>query len=177
MARKTVWYGRFAFLLAIVLLLVACRGNGEQETAVPTATSMSETSVTAQATDSADATSDASASSAEAEETEILVTPTLAPTPTPGRIDNIVAEAIEGTAVEDFTFLGLSTEDWINLVISIAVVFFGYLVAGWLVGVALRWLIRRTGLEATDAFLKKIENQLRWLIVVILASFATLRLD
>ena len=124
-----------------------------------------------------DTAGDSSESSAEADDEAIIVTPTLAPTPTPGPVDNIVAELVEGTAVEDFIFLGLSSEDWINLVISLAVVVLGYLIVGWLVRVALRWIIRRSGLEVADGFLKKIENQLRWLIVVIVASFATFRLD
>jgi MscS family membrane protein len=175
MIRKAGRYARFALLLAIVLL-VACRGDSQQETVTPTATSTSGTASTPQATESVETTSEAAAST-ETDESEIIVTPTLAPTPTPGRIDNIVAEVVEGTVVEDFTFLGLSTEDWINLFISLAVVLLGYVVAGWLVGVALRWLVRRAGLEIADVFLKKIENQLRWIIVVILAAFATFGLD
>ncbi len=182
MTRKTARYGRFAFLLMIVML-VACSRNGDQDTASPSATSASETTSTEEATDTVDATSDASAESEEsgesagADDEEILVIPTLAPPPTPGPVNNLVARVVEGTAVEDITFLGLTTEDWINLAISVAIVLFGYLVAGRLVSVALRWLIRRTGIEVADVFLKKIENQLRWLVVVILASFATFRLS
>ena len=154
---------RFAFLLTIVLL-VACSGNGEQDALTPMATSVSEVSSTPQATNSVESSSDVAASSSEADETEIFVAPTLAPSPTPGVVDDVVAELVEGTVVEDFSFLGLSSEDWINLFISLALILLGYLLAGWLVGVALRWLIRRSGHEVTDVFLKKIEKQLQWLI-------------
>ena len=71
----------------------------------------------------------------------------------------------------------LTSEDWINLVISLLVVLLGYVVAGWLVGVALRWLVRRSGIEIADVFLRKIGDQLRWLMVIFLAGFATFRLD
>ena len=178
MIRKTARYMRFAFLLTIVLL-VACNGSAEQDSATPAATSASEVNSTPQATNTVESTSDASASSTEteADETDILIIPTLAPTPTPGLVDNIVTELVEGTVVEDFSFLGLSTEDWINLFISLAIVLFGYAVSGWLVRVALRWIVHRSGLEVAESFLRKIEGQLRPLIVILLASFATYRLN
>ena len=167
---------RFAFLL-LIFLLVACSGNGEQDAVTPTATSVSEVNSTPQATNTVEPTSDVAASSSEADEPEIFVAPTLAPSPTPGVVDDIVAELVEGTVVEDFSFLGLSSEDWINLFISLVLILLGYVVAGWFVGVALRWLIRRSGHEVADVFLKKIEQQLRWLIVAIVASFATYQLN
>ncbi|UCG25497.1 MAG: mechanosensitive ion channel family protein [Chloroflexota bacterium] len=92
-------------------------------------------------------------------------------------MDNIVADLVEDSAIENFTFLGLTSEDWINLALSLLTLLVGYFMAGWLVGVGLRWLVRRTGIEIADEFLRKIQNQLRWLLVILLASFATFRLD
>ena len=162
MIRRTATYLRFILLILAVGLLSACGSSSDQETITPTATSAIDATV--------------SSTEAEQTETQIIATPTLAPTPTPGPVDKLVAELVEDTVISDFSFLGLTSEDWINLAISLLLILLGYVVAGWLVGVALRWLVRRSGIEIADAFLKKISDQLRWLIVIFLASFATFRL-
>ena len=163
--RRTAKLLCITLLLMVVVLLSACSGSSDQETTTiePTVTG----------------TIDATVSSTEAEQTEtqIVATPTLAPRPTPGPVDNLVAELVEDSVIAEFSFLGLSSEDWINLVISLLVVLLGYLVAGWLVGVGLRWLVLRSDIKVADIYLRKVESQLRWLIVIILAWVATFRLD
>lgn len=175
MSRRTASLVCFNLLIAAVMLLSGCGGSSDQETTTPTGTS--EPTLTGVLT--VTSTVDATVSSTEAEQTEsqIIVTPTLAPTPTPGPVDNLVAQVVEDIVIEDLTFLGLTSEDWINLIISLLFVLAVYILVGWVVRVALRWLIRRAKIEVADAFLEKIENQLRWLIVILLTSFATFRLD
>ena len=168
MNRGTASFVYFTILVAAVLLLTAC-SESDPATATPSPT------VEAEATSSAEET--VSSTEDEQTETEIFVKPTLAPTPTPGPVDNLVADLVEDTVIADFSFLGLSSKDWINLVISLLVVLLGYIVIGWLIGVALRWFVRRSGIEIAAVFLKKIGNQLRWLLVIFLAVLATFRLE
>ena len=54
---------------------------------------------------------------------EILAVPTLAPTATPGVIYDVVNQVVEATNLYQTRFLTLSAADWINLVISVVLVF------------------------------------------------------
>jgi hypothetical protein len=51
---------------------------------------------------------------------------TAVPSPTPGPIEQLVDEFVQDTGLESQSFLGLTTEDWLNLGISVLVVIFGY---------------------------------------------------
>lgn len=157
-------------MIIAVVLLSAC-GGSESEQATATSSTTDET----EATDSAEGT--ASSTEEEQTETQIVVTPTLLPKPTPGPVENLVADLVEDSIIADFSFLGLTSQDWINLVISLLVILLGYVVAGWLISVGLRWLVRRSGIEMADDFLKKIGGKLRWLLVIVLAALATFRLE
>ena len=135
MNRGTASLIYFTILIAAVLLLTACSSESVPATATPS------TTVETEATSSAEEA--VSSTESEESDTQIVVTPTLAPTPTPGPVDNLVTELIEDTIIADFSFLGLTSENWINLAISLLVILLGYVVAGWLIGVGLRWLVRR----------------------------------
>ena len=169
MNRGTTPHLYFTLLIAAVLLLTACSSESDPA-AVDSATTVED-----EATSSTDET--VSATESDQSETQIIVTPTLAPTPTPGPVDNLVTNLVEDSAIADLSFFGLTSEDWIDLAISLLVVLLGYVAAGWLVGVGLRWLVNRSGIEIADVFLSKFGNQLRWLMVIFLAAFATSRLD
>jgi small-conductance mechanosensitive channel len=174
MKRGTALLVYFTMLIAVVLLLTACRSDSDLETATPTSGVTPTPASEAESTSSTDEA--VSSTESEASDDQLIATPTLPPTPTPGPVDNLVANLVEDSAVEDLSFLGLTSEDWINLVISLLVVLAGYVVAGWLIGVALRWLVQRSDIEVADVILKKFSGQLRWLVVILLAAFATFRL-
>ena len=169
MNRRTASFVYCTILIAAVLLLTACSSESDAATSTPS------TTVESEATSSTEET--VSPTEAEETETQIIVTPTLPPTPTPGPVDHLVADLVEDISIADFSFLGLSSKDWINLVISLIVLLLGYVAAGWLIGVGLRWLVRRSGIEIADVFLRKIGDQLRWLLIIFLAVFVTFRLD
>ena len=170
MNRRPAMYLGITLIIISVVLLSACGGSeSDPATASPSATDETE------ATSSAEGT--VSSTEAEQTETQIIVTPTLPPTPTPGPLDNLVADLLEDSIIADLSFLGLTSQDWISLVISLLVVLLGYVVTGWLIGVGLRWLVRRSGIEIADVFLKKIGGELRWLLVIFLAALATFRLE
>jgi MscS family membrane protein len=107
---------------------------------------------------------------------KIQSTRTPAPTATPGVIQEAVADFTAATGLAQKTFLGLTADDWINLVISALLVLIGYLVGTWLVWGVLRRAARRTPSEFDEVFLEAIGPQIRWLVVVVSARFATIRL-
>lgn len=74
------------------------------------------------------------------------------------------------------TILGLSLPDWINLVISLLIVPIGYGIGALIAEVLLRWIARRTSPQVGEAISKAFGPSLRWLVAILVLSFATKRL-
>ena len=99
------------------------------------------------------------------------------PTPTPGFITDHVDELAQATGLAGKSLLGLmTTEDWINLAISVLIVIVGYLVGVRLLLGLLKRAARRTSTQFDDAFLSSIEDEIKWLAMVVVTRFAILRL-
>jgi small-conductance mechanosensitive channel len=113
---------------------------------------------------------------AEATEEPIITTPTPVPTPTPGAITELVSDFTQSTGLARKAFLGLTADDWINLGISVLILLVGYVVGTWLLKRILRRLVKRTPTEFDDAFLKRVEPEIGWFVVVLSLQFASLRL-
>jgi small-conductance mechanosensitive channel len=105
-----------------------------------------------------------------------VVTRTPEPTATPDRAAQAVTQFTRATGLTWTSFLGLAAEDWINLVISVVLVLIGYGIGVLLTRVLLRWIARRTSAQAGEAITKAIGPSLRWLVVILVLSFATKRL-
>ena len=100
------------------------------------------------------------------------------PTATPGPVDQVVSNVAETTGLNRVAIFGLTGEDWVNLVISIMAIFLlGYVLASWIIKEVLRWLVRRTKTDFDDRFLEAISRELRWLVTLIMAEYATKRLQ
>ena len=102
------------------------------------------------------------------------------PTPTPDVIAEKVDELVAGAGLSGKTFLGLSAEDWIDIVISLLIVGVGYLLA--LLGVKLflavvKRIVRQTPSGFDDAFVEAIGQEIKWLVMVFFLRYALLRLD
>ena len=106
----------------------------------------------------------------------IVSTRTPAPTATPGWISEEVSNLTESLGVGGKTLLGLTTDDWINLWISLLSFLLAYLAGTWVIRRALPWAVRRTVTEFDDRLLKAVGPQLRWLVVLTILYFATKRL-
>ncbi|MGD9049447.1 MAG: mechanosensitive ion channel family protein [Anaerolineae bacterium] len=104
-------------------------------------------------------------------------TRTPAPTATPGPIDERVEQLAYAVGLSRTEFLGLSAADWINLGISILLVLFGYLLGTWLIRRVLPRVVRRSATEFDDRALKDIGPSLRWLVVILVLHFSTIRLS
>jgi small-conductance mechanosensitive channel len=101
------------------------------------------------------------------------------PTPTPDVIADMVGELTREAGLTGNTFLGLSAEDWIDIVISLVITFVGYLLA--LLGVkvffaVVKRAVRHTSSEFDDAFVEAIGQEIKWLVMVLVLRYALLRL-
>ncbi len=101
------------------------------------------------------------------------------PTPTPDVIADKVEELTREAGLTGNSFLGLSAEDWIDILFSLLIVFVGYLLV--LLGVRLFFslvnrAVRRTESEFDDAFVGAIGQEIKWLVMVLVLRYALLRL-
>jgi MscS family membrane protein len=108
---------------------------------------------------------------------EILVAPTLAPTATPGVIYGTVQQVVEATNLEQTHILGLSIADWINLGISLLLVFLTITLIARLIFFILMRIARRTATPYDEKYLTSIKPYLRWLFGVFIMYIATTRLQ
>jgi small-conductance mechanosensitive channel len=98
------------------------------------------------------------------------------PTATPGRLAKEVSDFTGFVGLAGKTFLGLTTDDWINLWISILAFLFAYLAGTWVIRRALPRAVRRTPTEFDNSLLKAVGPQVRWLVVLAILYIATRRL-
>ena len=105
-----------------------------------------------------------------------VVTATPAPTATPGPIDEAVSGIAISTGIDRISFLGLTGEDWANLIISLLLVLLAYLIARLVVRFALGLLTPRLDEKHKAALLGVIGAPLSWLLTLFVLQFATIRL-
>jgi MscS family membrane protein len=153
--------GRLALILAFSLCLFACDGA----TSVEPTRDITDTSG-----------GEAPAPTATSVLDELLPTRTPAPTATPGLVAREVERVTAETGLARTYFLGLSTSDWINLVLSVCFVVLSYLVGALLIRRILPYITRHTPTDLDDRLLDKIGPDLRGLVVVLAFQFATERL-
>ena len=109
-------------------------------------------------------------------EEQLLVTPTLAPTATPGPIDELIGTVAESTGADRTYLLGLSLEDWTNLLISILIILLAVFIINRFLQSILRRMVKKTETPWDDEFVEQINDQIGWIVIVFSAQFATTRL-
>ncbi|MES0344695.1 MAG: hypothetical protein ABUK16_11355, partial [Anaerolineales bacterium] len=161
-----------------VVFLAACSGSEQSVEPSPAAT-INATSGTSETIDaiSTDAPGDGTGVGSGEDVVEFIPTRTPAPTVMPGAIEDAVEGFTETVGIEDFSFLGLSSVDWINLAISIILALFLYRVGKWLIQSLLRRVVERTATDLDDRFLTAMNDQIRWFITIFAIEFALLRLQ
>ncbi len=170
---KTKVLSRLAWLvLALALLLAACAGETPQPAPTLTATPQAQETPEAEATGPSEGEKPAQGE----EPLAIVVTRTPEPTATPDQVAQAVNQFTQATGLTWRSFLGLAAGDWINLVISLVIVLIGYGIGVLLTGVLLRWIARRTSAQVGEAITKAIGPRLRWLVLILVLSFAAKRL-
>jgi small-conductance mechanosensitive channel len=107
---------------------------------------------------------------------EVVSTRTPMPTATPGFLAEEVSRIARERGLAGETYLGLTVEDWINLGVSLLIVLAGYLIGSWLIRHVLRRLVKRTTTKIDDRLLEASGPEVRWLVVILVLQFATVRL-
>ncbi|UCC53108.1 MAG: hypothetical protein JSV68_03910, partial [Anaerolineaceae bacterium] len=158
-----------ALITAIILftLLTACSVANNRSNLQTAATAAADVQATLD---------DATIATIESQETPIFVTSTPSPTKEPGVVDEAVSTVASATNLDQITFLGLTGEDWINVIVSILTIFVGYLITTFVFMRSLRWLVRKTPTQFDDAFLDTIHGPLRFFVLVLFVQLSLLRL-
>jgi MscS family membrane protein len=107
---------------------------------------------------------------------DVVTTRTPEPTATPGVLAEQAEQLAAAAGLATTSFLGLAAADWINLGFSLLYVLAGYLLGTWLIRGILPPVVRRTPQQFDDLLLESIGPQLRWLVVILILHFATIRL-
>jgi MscS family membrane protein len=166
-----------SLLLFLILGLAACFPVPEEISTselspIPSATRTGST--TPVPTEEADPVEESVAAE---ESEEILIVPTLGPTATPGVIYEVVNQVVEATNLYQTRFLNLSAADWINLAISLVLVFLMMTLISRLIFMVLMKIAKRSATPYDVIYLKAIQPILRWLFNVFILYIATARLQ
>ena len=160
-------------LLGLALILSAC----DTEPATPTITATVPVPTVNGTVVTVSPTAEDSVASAAEDVSQTVAERTPVPTPTPGPVQEKVDDIAENTGLAGKSFLGLTTDEWINLGISFLIVLVGYFVGVRLLFHLLNRLVKRTSTNFDDAFLSNFAGDLKWFVGIILTRFAVLRLD
>jgi small-conductance mechanosensitive channel len=106
-----------------------------------------------------------------------LPTRTPEPTPTAGPVDQAVSELLGTTEFTDQVFFGLTVEEWVSILVSLALFLIIYIIGLWLVRTPLRWLVRRTPTDFDDEFFTSVQTPLKILVAFFGLDFALQRLN
>lgn len=98
-------------------------------------------------------------------------------TPTPGVVNQVIETILHEMGLSGYSFLGQTTNNWINIGLSILLVPIGYALGAWLLLRLLNWVVQRTKTHFDDEFLATIERELRWFVLLIVLQIAILRLE
>jgi MscS family membrane protein len=108
---------------------------------------------------------------------ELLATRIPDPTATPGAINRSVTNFTDSIGMTNVRILGLFTEDWINLVISGFFIIFSYFLAFWASRFIITYITKRITSKLNEELVKIIGANLRWMIMLPVASFSINRLQ
>jgi small-conductance mechanosensitive channel len=106
----------------------------------------------------------------------VIDTRTPEPTATPGLLSEQAELIASAAGLESTTFLGLAAADWINLGFSVILVLVSYLLGTLLIRRILPPAVRRSPTQFDDRVLEEAGPDIRWLVVIAILHFATVRL-
>jgi small-conductance mechanosensitive channel len=168
-------------LIMLVFALAACVSEPTPLPASPTTTVASGTpasTVTPDAdtgdTDKPDDTGSEDSTAGEISAAAAERTPI--PTPVPGPLGSAIEGYIETTGLAERTFLGLTTEEWIELSLSLLWIVAGYFIALPLFGRLFRWLVSNTSTQVDNTVWTAISRYAKWLVMLWIIRSSILRL-
>jgi small-conductance mechanosensitive channel len=107
---------------------------------------------------------------------QVVVTPTPAPTATPGVINETIAEISIRTGLNRQILLGLTGEDWLNVLVSLLIVLLGVFFVVRIIYFMIERVIKSTPNTVDDRVLSAIGGTLRWFFWTLIVEFALTRL-
>jgi len=161
-------------MLLFVLFLVGCKSK--TPTSTESVTNTPAPTVTPTATSTPVIPTTTPIPSEVEESPALIITPTLGPTATPGVLMDVVEQLAEATGADQVSFLGLTGEDWMNLLVSILIFLLAWLLVSKLVYIILRLVVSRTPYKYDDILLDKVRPQIRMFLAVAGLQFGTIRL-
>ena len=166
------------FILATIILLAACTDSPPQSQLTPTATVTPDVLVVAPVDGDSEPVAVVPENTAAPPEGEsqIVTTPTPEPTATPGIIEDAVSDIATATGLDRQIILGLTGEDWVNILISLGIALVGIFIVTRLVYLLLLWIAKRAPGERASIFLKAVQFQIRSFIGIFILQYATNRL-
>lgn len=100
----------------------------------------------------------------------VMVTPTPLATATPGRVETAIEDLTVSTRLNEVTFLGIESAEWINLLVSLIYVAVGVFVLIPLVFYTLRRVLKNV--RYGEELLNTIGPQVRWFVTTFIIQYA-----
>jgi small-conductance mechanosensitive channel len=94
------------------------------------------------------------------------------PTPTRTNIEQGAESFATLTGLSERTFLGIPVVEWLGLAGALLLIVAGYFVARLLVNHILKAIVERTKPKLDDEIFGELKNELRWFVILIIASYA-----
>ena len=104
---------------------------------------------------------------------EPIVTRTAVPTMAPGPVEELLLGIAESSEIDEGTFLGLSVEDWISIFNSALFVLVGWTLGVWFIRFLIRLGTQQTPTPIDDEFFKRVDPQIKLLVMIFSLYFAT----
>jgi small-conductance mechanosensitive channel len=94
------------------------------------------------------------------------------PTPTPSAIERRTSEVADRFGLGQRTFLGLTGNQWAELVGATLIIAGGYFFARLLVNQILKRIVKRTKTKLDDEMFVEVKDELQWLLILFIVDFA-----
>jgi small-conductance mechanosensitive channel len=156
--------------------LITISSCGSEPTTAPTETPTISATPIATPSNTPEPTQPDNAAGQVEETPQLITTPTPAPTATPGPLADLAEQLAIQIGVTQVRFLGLTGEDWINLIISIIIFLVSLLLVARLLYALLKRVVKSTPTKYDQILLEKIRPQIFWFLAVIGLQYGTIRL-
>ena len=94
-----------------------------------------------------------------------------------GPVSKWISDFTASNGLDQVYFLGLSVEDWINLVVSILFFLAIYVFGRWVLYRGLKQLLKRTPIEADVELLDLLRSQINWFVITFALQISLARLS
>jgi len=108
---------------------------------------------------------------------EAVISRTPVPTPMPSYINREITEFTQSRGLAGRTFLGLTIENWIDILISVLTILIGYIWGPRLLGGLLKWISKHSPIKLEKGFPAEVAVELKRLVLLFFTSFSILRLS